>query len=214
MRTCAARVPTRLVRGVLFSTFVLWVTAIVVGLYGRTLHAPFVFDDVLMTKSRFTQATSLSHVGAVLVAPVPRKMTRASFALNFYADRLNPFGYHLVNVLIHAINGVLLFLLARALLDLLPDTHAWRRHTNVVAFLASTIWLVHPVQTQAVSYVWQRATCLCALFYLACVLTYVKARTASGLSRAVLLIAAAVTAVLALATKENAGSAARSAGAR
>src|SRR5262245_2699657 len=65
-------------------------------LYARILHAPFVFDDRLMTGSLLTQATSLSKAASVLVAPVPRKLTRASFAFNFYLGRLDPFGYHLV----------------------------------------------------------------------------------------------------------------------
>jgi protein O-mannosyl-transferase len=175
-------------------------------IYARILHAPFVYDDALWTKAPSTQAGTLSQVAALLFAGVPRRVTHASFALNFYVGWLDPFGYHLVNVAIHAVNGLLLFILVRLLFGCLPVGHPWRRREEAVALVAVVIWLVHPVQTQAVTYVWQRATSLCATFYLATLVMYVKARASRGAMRWLQFAAAAGAAGLALATKENAGS--------
>jgi tetratricopeptide (TPR) repeat protein len=193
-------------RGWEVAAFAAFAAALVLCLYGRVLHAPFVFDDAIMIAAPETQTVTLGGVIEVVAAPVPRKLTRASFALNFLAGGLDPFGYHLANLVIHAANGLLLFLLARRLFDLLPADHPWRHRAGTAAFLGATLWLVHPVQIQAVTYVWQRATSLSAFFYLLCVLSYVEARTVAGPRRVIAVCAAAIAGVLALSAKENAGS--------
>ena len=176
------------------------------AVYSRVLHAPFVFDDDLITSSQATQIAAPSDALALLTSGLPRKLTRATFALNFYAGWLDPFGYHAVNLALHALNGLLLFMLAGALIHCLPEGHPWRRQATTIALAGSVIWLVHPVQTQAVSYVWQRSTSLCAFFYLATVALYVGARRETGWRRWGLAAAAAGTSLAALTSKENAGS--------
>ena len=176
------------------------------AIYVRVLHAPFVFDDELLASSPATQITELSDALALLTSSLPRKLTHATFALNFYAGWLNPFGYHAVNLALHALNGLLLFVLVGALINTLPEKHPWRRQAMPIALAGSVIWLVHPVQTQAVSYVWQRSTILCAFFYLATVALYIGARRETGWRRWTLAGAAACASLAALTSKENAGS--------
>ena len=172
-------------------------------LYSPALRGGFVFDDVQITRSPLYHATSLSDVGRVLVSSVPRRLGRASFALNHYLGGLDPEGYHLVNVLVHAANGGLLALLAFSLLRRLPSDHPWARRAGPIALAGTALWFVHPVQTQAVAYVWQRYTCLSAAFSLACLLSYVHAR--GGTRPRLLFAASALFGVLALLTKESAG---------
>jgi tetratricopeptide (TPR) repeat protein len=174
-------------------------------LYSPALHGPFVFDDVQITRSTLYHATSLSNVARVLVTPgVPRRLGRATFALSYFLDGFEPEGYHLVNVFAHAVTGVLLALLAWTLLRLLPHDHPWVPRAAPIALAGAAVWFVHPVQTQAVAYIWQRYTCLSAAFFLACLLAYVRARTGAR-HRVLLFVASALFGLLALLTKENAG---------
>jgi tetratricopeptide (TPR) repeat protein len=174
-------------------------------LYAPALHGPFVFDDVQITKFTLYHATGLSDLARVLFGhAVPRRLGRASFALNYYLDGFNPEGYHLVNILAHAANGVLLALLAWTLLRLLPRDHPFVARAAPIAVASAGLWFVHPVHTQAVAYIWQRYTCLSAVFFLTCLLAYVRARTGAR-HRVLLFVASALCALLALLTKENAG---------
>ncbi len=69
-----------------------------------------------------------------------------SFMLNYAIWKLNAFGYHLFQVLIHLSNAVLVFLLLKNLFKKIKDSQIW-------AFLASLIFLVHPANVEAVGYI-------------------------------------------------------------
>lgn len=171
-------------------------------IYGRGLQAPFVFDDVVFAESPIVHVTSLAELRDLVIAPgIPRKLTMVTFALNFWADGLRPLGYHLVNVVLHAIAGGLLFLLARRLLARAAEAW-WREHAARIAGLGALLWLAHPVHTQAVVYTWQRSTVLCTVFYLAALLGFVEGRERRGRARWGLWIGGGLCAAAALATKE------------
>ncbi len=94
-----------------------------------------------------------------------------SLALTYRVGRLEPFAYHLGNVFIHLVTSLAVFFLLRRLLG--------REHPVPVLF-GALFFLAHPVQTQAVTYVVQRATSLAAGFYLLSLLFYLKSRDGSG----------------------------------
>ncbi len=98
-----------------------------------------------------------------------------SFALNRLVGGLEPTGYHLLNALIHIANAGLVAVLASMILSTLTGA-AGQVGRRVAATLCGLVFLVHPLQTQAVSYISQRFTCLATLFYLACVVLYLVAR--------------------------------------
>ena len=99
--------------------------------------------------------------------------------------------------------GWCLFLLGRRLLARAPDPAWWRRRRRHAAALGALLWLVHPVQSQAVIYTWQRSTTLCTAFYLAAMLAYVYGREQpAGWRRIAWWIAGGVLGAAALATKE------------
>lgn len=174
------------------------------AIYAGVLRGPFVFDDLNIERLALLRIHRLSEIGALLAAPgIPRKVGMASFALNVYAGGPEPFGFHLVNLVLHALNGALLFALAFRLLARLPrgrEEPAWALRT---AALGAALWLAHPVQTQAVSYVWQRFTSLSSFFFLGSLLAFVDARTHAR-PRWPLYAASAACGLLALGTKENA----------
>ncbi len=128
-----------------------------------------------------------------------------SFALNWYVGGDNVFGYHLVNILIHVLSAFLLYLTVLNLYKTpkLKDTEP--NSAFFVAVLSSAIWAVHPVQTQAVTYIVQRMASMAAFFYLLSLFCYLKARLSSGsLSRFVFGVLSLLSFFAAVGSKENA----------
>ena len=173
------------------------------ALYSPALNGPFVYDSTNIANGSLLHITSLWQLDRIVFAEgVPRRIGLASFALNFYFDGLRPFGYHLVNVLLHATNAFLLYWLACAILGSVRVPFTGERKTRLVAMSAAGLWMIHPIQTPAVSYVYQRFTVLSSLFFLLSLCCWVAARRRSSRFRAVFYAASLASALLALGTKE------------
>jgi len=144
-------------------------------------------------------------------------------------------GYHIVNLLIHLANGILVYFLVvltfktpyfrseesvvsskkkearndrqEADVSSLLATHyspVTRSSSHFIALFSALLFVSHPVQTQAVTYIVQRFTSLAALFYLASVVFYVKGRLASRMAgRLASYLLCLLSAVLAMKVKEN-----------
>lgn len=127
-----------------------------------------------------------------------------SLGLNYHWHQNNVFGYHLVNWLIHMINAGLVYALV-TLIGRTPrmEEEGWREKVPLVALIAALIFVTHPLQTQAVTYIYQRLTSLAALFYLASMTAYLKGRLAPGGRRVRWFVFAAVCAVLGMFSKET-----------
>ncbi len=144
-------------------------------IYGGTLHHSFHFDD----KSIRNDAAEgyFDAPGRLIAAEPNRFLAYWTFALNFRLHRLDPPGYHLVNIAIHLLNGWLVFLWLRASMGIpgvTPRIPPGRRDTT--ALLGALLFTAHPVQTQAVTYIVQRLASLATLWYLAACLLYLRAR--------------------------------------
>jgi protein O-mannosyl-transferase len=137
--------------------------AVVLACYANSLGNGFVFDDEFLVPA-YGRAPSFSHLVQTLLDSY-RPVRNASYAIDFLIWGLRPFGFHLTNVLIHAGNAILVFFLIRRL--------ATEART---ALLAALIFAVHPLQTDAVSYVSGRRDILFALFYLAAFHAYLNYR--------------------------------------
>lgn len=171
--------------------------------YGNSLRGQFVFDDSRIYNSRAMRIHSLSPralLGVVRHArPANRPVANLSFALNYYFNGYDTFGYHLVNLAVHLGCGILIFFIFRLVLNLARPGPGG--HGHPVAWAAAAIWLAHPLNSQAVSYTVQRMAVLSAFFSLAALLCYLKARTAPG--RVHLYALGVLMWVLALGSKEN-----------
>lgn len=158
-----------------------------VAVYWPGLSGPFVFDDhqniVLnqgldlgdLTPTTIRQAALAGDAG-----PLGRPLSMLSFAFNRYFTGLDPFPFKFANLAIHLLNGVLVYLLGRALLA--SDGRS-RSNIDLTAAIAASLWLLHPVQLTSVLYVVQRMTSLSATFVLLGLLTYVRLRTATMSTR-------------------------------
>ena len=145
--------------------------AAVVAVWATSLGGAFVFDDLPAIVENPTLRTP-GHLAAILAPPGDqagtvggRPLLNLSLALNFAAGGLDPTGYHVVNLAIHLAAALLLLgIVRRTLRRCAADWPETGR--DAVAFLAALLWAVHPLQTEAVTYVVQRAESLMGLFYL------------------------------------------------
>ena len=186
---------------------VLALSMVVFFIYAKTLTGDFIFDDRPNIKDnshlRLTQITPKSLYEAARQGPSSsRPVVNISFALNYFFHGYNVVGYHLVNILIHIINGLLLYLFINMTWQT-PAMVSRDEKYRWVAFFTAFIWLVHPIQSQSVSYIVQRQNSMATLFYLLSMVFYVKMRfTEAKLEKAAWLCAVAVGGILALGSKQ------------
>lgn len=164
------------------STALILIALSVFAVYSNAYNCPFVFDDERSIVEREV-IRDLRDYASLERLLEPRAIIDLSFALNYRFGKLEPFGYHLVNILIHILNGFLVYWLSLAVLGQLSEAKAPRRarrpptaSIEMVSLFAALIFVLHPVQTQAVTYIVQRYASVATLFYLSSLLCYVRAR--------------------------------------
>ncbi len=176
--------------------------------YSNTLHNPFIFDDIPnIVERRGIHLDSLSAAGLVRLKDGlggNRPVALLSFALNYYFGGLDPFGYHLVNLLIHLLTSVLVYLFLKLTLSLPSLRERYGQYAREIALLSSLLFVAHPIQTQAVTYIVQRMASLAALFFILAIYCYAKARLAEGRKRVALFIGSILAGLLAFGSKETA----------
>jgi protein O-mannosyl-transferase len=147
--------------------------ALAVMLYASSLDNPFVYDDFrLIVENPAIQ--NLSSVLSVLARDVTRPVVSLSYVADTALWGTGPFGYHLTNVLLHALNVVLAYWVGFVAAD------DWRRSgggryrltpsPTIVATVTSVLTAAHPVMTQAVGYITARSELLYGAFFLASLL--------------------------------------------
>lgn len=154
--------------------------------FANGMRGPFLFDD-----ARF----ALDDPPGFWMRPV----LWWTVLLNRAFSRVDTLGYHLFNVSVHALAGLVLFDLLRRTLALLP---AWRgpAERSLFSFAVVLPWLVHPLQTEAVTYLSGRSESLAGLAYLTTLYAFVRSGT-SPRPRAWLALALAAF-VLGMGSKE------------
>ena len=95
-----------------------------------------------------------------------RPVACLSFAFNYYVGGLDVFGYHLVNILVHLLTTIFLFLFLYNTLNLPSLKGKYHSKAFEIAMLATFLWALNPVQTQAVTYIVQRMASMAGMFYM------------------------------------------------
>ena len=145
-------------------------------IYSNVLRGEFISDDYVCIVNNMA-IRDIADWGALWRALPTRFLFVLSLAGNYALGKLDVFGYHLVNILLHIVNAVLVFAFARVtfqtpgMRDVLD-----RRAQEQAAFLAALIFLCHPIQTQGVSFIMQRAVSLATCFYLLTLVSYARYR--------------------------------------
>jgi protein O-mannosyl-transferase len=139
--------------------------------YHNCFNAPFVFDDLphIVDNARIR---SLWPVWPLL-SETSRPLVQLSLALNYAISGLHPWSYHVFNVLVHlAAACVLTALVRRTLAAYAPERV--RNSANSLALTIGLLWLLHPLQTNSVTYIIQRGESLMALFCLLALYCFVR----------------------------------------
>jgi protein O-mannosyl-transferase len=152
-----------------------WVWPALIGIavliaYGNSLRGVMLFDDV----RSIAENPRMQRFPDVVIGS-SRPLTELTFHLNYRCGGLGVAGYHAVNTGIHLVNAWLLFgvvVLGLRLLPLRPS------RARVAGGITALLWAVHPLQTESVSYIVQRAESLMGLFALATVGLMLKRRLA------------------------------------
>lgn len=108
-----------------------------------------------------------------------RPVVEISLAINYAFGALRPWGYHLFNVAVHLLAGLTLYGIVRRTLALERFSRQTRASAALLAFCTALLWLVHPLQTQSVTYVIQRGESLMGLFYLLTLYGVLRGATAT-----------------------------------
>ncbi len=162
--------------------------------YGSSLKGGFIWDDKLLIVENNAVAAP-NHIGQVFISDLYdksqanyyRPILEFSFIFNHYFSQLNPFGYHFVNLMLHFFVSLLLYLL---LLELTKNVF--------VSLFSSTIFCIHPIHSQVVSYISGRADSLAGIFLLFALIFFLRS---DGVLRYIVSI---IFFIFALFTKETA----------
>jgi len=183
--------------------------------YSNTLQSNFYLDDdVFIIEDENIRMSKFSReaLGKALLegSPPHRLLPNLSFALNYYFGQYNVVGYHIFNIIIHLLTAITLFFLLLTTCKISFPPSPLSPHLIFIPFSAVLIWMLHPVNTQSVTYICQRMTSLAALFYILSLLSYVKGRIFIRTDRKIKItgiaffVGCAVAGSCAVASKENA----------
>ncbi len=182
--------------------------ALVFWAYSPALDAGFVFDDESsIVESPAVHWATVSVENAKLLLSSSRLRRRPvanlTLALDHAAAGLEPRRFHLTNILIHLLVGMVLAWLCWLYLRSTgpPSEGEWLLPASIAV---TGVFLLHPLNTQAVTYIVQRMTSLAALFTLLAFGSYLMARRSGRRGAGLWYLAAAAAFLLALGTKENA----------
>lgn len=166
--------------------------------YSNSLNGKFIWDDITLIRDNlylrhwtgvarfFIKDTT--EGGTDKLYPY-RPLQMASYALEYSIWRLNVLGYHAVNMVLHILTALCVYWLLNILFK-----------DYLVCFLTGAFFVLHPIHTEAVSYISGRADPLAALFLLLCIISYIKMTDSRNVYYMILTI---VFYVLALLSREN-----------
>lgn len=181
--------------------FFTYLAILIIGLlsYSNSFQADFHFDDdrsIVFNHS----IQNLFDIKSIWGFSKSRFLTYLSLALNYHFTRLDLFSLHLTNLFIHLLASLAVYFLVQCTFQT-PALQAnpLKKNSATLASAASLIFLTHPIQTQAVTYIIQRTASLASLFYILTVVFYARARLTQ---KSLFYFASIFSAVAAMLTKE------------
>ena len=181
--------------------------------WSNSFFAPFVLDDhsSIVGNASIRNLWSLqwlsppSNAGETVSG---RPVLNFTFAVNYAMHGLEIRGYHVFNVLLHALSAVILFALVRLTVRSINQRNVGAersvsmRAATAIAFSVALMWALHPLQTAAVTYVVQRAESLAGLFYLLTLYSFARLAESSRANARWEMVCVAAC-LLGMATKET-----------
>ncbi|MBI5049899.1 MAG: tetratricopeptide repeat protein [Nitrospirae bacterium] len=161
--------------------------------YINSLWGSYQFDDFNVIVNN-----SVVHSWHTWLADVPvgiRPVLKFTYMINWTSD-MGVFGFHLINIAIHSVNAIFVYLLSLRLTSHLGNS------SKGVSLITALLFALHPVQTEAVTYISGRSTSLMAMFYLGSLFAF--AYGSDKKNRLWLYVVSPVLFILAVLTKETA----------
>ncbi len=189
--------------------------AVVAIIYGNSLFGEWHFDDfhnIVDNGNIHLQTLTWEEIRKTFYGvtygtekqSISRPLAYFSFGLNYFFGGKEVFGYHLVNVLVHGLGSIVLFLFLYEMLRLPLLRDRYGTIAYPIALLSSFLWVTSPVQVHAVAIVVQRMASMAGLFYILTLYFYLKGRTAIGAKQRILPFTLCTgSAMAAFATQEN-----------
>jgi tetratricopeptide (TPR) repeat protein len=187
---------------------------IILSIYSNTFQAPWHFDDtsnIVENSALHLTKFSWPNIKKTFFAkPRPpgelyRPVACLSFALNYYFGKDNVSGYHIVNISIHFLAAIFLFLFIYHTLNLPLLKAKYGSNSYFIALLSAALWAINPIQSQAITYIVQRMASMAGMFYIISMYLYVKGRTAThNHTKITFFLLCGISAILAFGSKENA----------
>lgn len=147
-----------------FCAFLILVAGVIA--YCAVLGIPFHAEDQRIIRDN-TALHSLTTFPEALDPNMPRPLTMLTFYLNWAVAPDNSPAFHAVNLFLHLLNGILVYMLCRFLLG--------KPVREPIAMLAGLLFVLHPLNTESVDYVVGRSGILATCFALASVLLFLRA---------------------------------------
>jgi len=184
------------------STVILIIICAALFCYANTLRAPFLWDDeVLILRNHFIR--DLTHLREIFTTThfqgggeggnFYRPLQIISYLFDYAIWKLNPFGYHLTSLFLHCLVGLGVYFLISKI-----------SANNSIGLLSSLFFVVHPVHTEAVTYIAGRADSLAALFLLFAFFVFIQIPAEPSPKRNLYWIGASLLYIFALLSKESA----------
>ncbi len=155
--------------------FLIIVAVIAIGIYANSLVNDFVYDDeyVVLKDPSITSLGNVPefftrHLGFA-VGRFYRPVVSATYALNYALSGAKPFGFHLANVLFHALNSVLVYILL-----LMMFSNGQNEYKKYFALFGAGLFAIHPIHTEAVAWVSGRTDSVFFTFYILAFIFYLR----------------------------------------
>ena len=180
---------------------VVFIAFICIIIYANSLFNPFIWDDSWLIQDNplirsFVNLpkifqVNLSYSRGVFTSNFYRPLQSLSYMFDYHFSGLSPFGYHLVNIILHALNAILVYFLVLLI-----------TRQKVISFITSLLFAVHPIHNEAVTYISGRADLLVAFFILLSVILFIVYSNYVKLKRSVFYLVSVLCFIFALLSKE------------
>lgn len=157
--------------------------------YKNTLYNNFVFDDIeQITQNQWIR--DFNHIPDIFTSGAwsfrefandngiyYRPMMHLFFMIEYHFFEINPYGYHLINILLHFLNSVIYFIFSLFLLNkiFLPDSKLTTRKNNfAISLLSAVIFLLHPINSETVNWISAIPELTFSLFFILSIYFYLK----------------------------------------
>ncbi len=180
---------------------VMLITALAFIIYSNSFDCSFHFDD----QHSIVENYRIQRFDLKKILHTNRPVLELTLAANYYFGKLNVFGYHLVNLLLHIFNGIMVYFILLYTLKSPVFSKEKKVKYGRVSIYAALIFIAHPIQTESVTYIISRSSVLATFFYLLTLLFFIMAhrfeKGKSGYRRFMLYAGCIIASILGMGTK-------------